>query len=428
MKSSLTPLRGMKDICFDEYEIFKFVEDTAFTLSKTYGFQGIQTPILESINVFDRTLGKSSDVISKEIYSFQDKKGRTIALRPEFTASVMRAVLSNNLQQKLPLKLFSTGPLFRYDRPQEGRQRQFYQLNFEHIGKKGPSVDAEMISCSFHLLQKLGIANDLSLELNSLGCSESREKYQSALVEYFKKYLNDLSEDSQKRLEKNPLRILDSKDKSDIEIARDAPELDKFYTKESAQYFEKVKDILTALNITYTENTKLVRGLDYYLGTVFEYTTTKLGAQSTVLAGGRYDLLAQMMGARSEIPAIGFAAGYERIMLMREFQIQKMRNVYILTTEETAILPAIKLADYLRKNNIATCLEFEGKLAKRMQNAISNNAQYIIFLGESEISAKYYTLRNLDSKEEKRIQFNQLKEALTPTSNLHDLSITANKK
>ena len=407
MSDLIAPLRGMKDIYFTEYDIFRYIENQAHKIAEIYGYQGLKTPILEATSVFQRTLGETSDVVSKEIYNFADKKGRSIALRPEFTAGVMRAVLSNKLCHKLPLKLFSCGPLFRYDRPQEGRQRQFHQLNFEYIGKKSPYIDAEIISCADQLLANLGVKDHLTLELNSLGCALSRQRYQEALVEYFSKYKSDLSEDSQNRLEKNPLRILDSKDKKDKEITALAPHITEFYTAESAQYFAKLKMILEELGIKYSENSRLVRGLDYYSDTIFEYTTTKLGAQATVLAGGRYDGLAEIMGGNA-LPAIGFAAGFERIMLMREFTIDKLRPVYIFPMDDTSCLVANKLLQNLRKHQIVSSIISEGKINKRIQAAIADNARYAIFIGQSELDNDCYTVKDLDTQTEQKLGLNQL--------------------
>lgn len=407
MNDLIAPIRGMKDIYFNEYDIFKYIENTSYQLAKIYGFQGIQTPIAESVSVFDRTLGENSDVISKELYNFPDKKGRMIALRPEFTAGIMRAILSNKLQHNLPLRLFSFGPLFRYDRPQEGRQRQFHQLNFEVIGQKSSIIDAEMISCAQRLLEKFEISKDLTLELNSLGCAESKNAYHNALSEYFSRYISELSEDSQRRLQKNPLRILDSKDPKDRIICNDAPQITDYYTKQAQQYLAEVCKNLKSLNINYKINTRLVRGLDYYSDIIFEYTTTKLGAQNTILAGGRYDGLAKIMGG-PDLPAIGFAAGYERIILMREFQSIINKPVYIIPLNPDACRASLILAQDLRQNDIVTKIEIEGKTSKRMQTAVSDNAKYVIFIGEDEIKGNFYNLKNLDNKNEQKLSLQEL--------------------
>ena len=407
MSDLIAPIRGMKDIYFKEYDIFKYIENTAYELAQIYGFQGIQTPIAESVTVFDRTLGENSDVISKELYNFPDKKGRMIALRPEFTAGIMRAILSNKLQHHLPLRLFSFGPLFRYDRPQEGRQRQFHQLNFEMIGQKSSIIDAEMISCAQHLLDKLAISKDLTLELNSLGCSESKNAYHNALSQYFSQYISELSEDSQRRLQKNPLRILDSKDEKDKIICDDAPQIADYYTKHAQQYLDEVCNNLESLNIDYKINTRLVRGLDYYSDIIFEYTTTKLGAQNTILAGGRSDGLSKIMGG-PDLPAIGFAAGYERIILMREFQSVGNKPVYVIPLHSDALKASLTLAQKLRQNHIVTKIEIDGKTSKRMQNAISDNAKYVIFIGEDEIKGNFYNLKDLDNKNEQKLLLQEL--------------------
>lgn len=411
MSSKLAPLRGMKDLLPNEFRVHKHIEQIAFNTAELYGYEGFSTPILESANVFDRTLGASSDVVSKEMYIFPDKKGRQVALRPEFTASVIRAFISNGLKQKLPCKLFSSGPLFRYDRPQEGRQRQFHQLNFEYIGAEGAYSDAETISLATHILDNLDILKDVTLELNSLGCTKSRQAYQASLVEYFKKYSTDLSEDSKHRLEKNPLRILDSKDDSDKKISKDAPVITNYYTKQATLYFDEVKLYLDKLGINYIINPKLARGLDYYSHTAFEFTTKKLGTQGTILAGGRYDGLTALMG-ESEIPAIGFAAGIERIALMKKYSLEKKRPNVIIPIGKECISYAIELTDNLRKNNVKIQTEFDGKIAKRIQKAIAVNAKFVIFIGSEEMNRDVVKLKDLDTEIEQEVSIQKLLELL----------------
>lgn len=407
MSSKLAPLRGMKDLLPDEFRVHKHIEDIARATSELYGYEGFATPLLEFASVFDRTLGDNSDVVSKEMYCFESRGGDLIALRPEFTAGIIRAFISNGLKQNLPLKLFSSGPVFRYDRPQKGRQRQFHQINFEYIGAKGAYSDAETISLAAHLLDNLGILKDVTLDLNSLGCHESRQNYQAALVEYFTKYFNELSEDSKKRLEKNPLRILDSKDENDKKISLNAPVIGNYYTKDAAAYFDEVKFYLDKLSLTYNVNPRLVRGLDYYSHTAFEFITEKLGTQSTVLAGGRYDGLTKLMG-ESEIPAIGFAAGVERIALMTEFNIKKPRPTFIIPISEDCIEAAIEAGDSMRKSNISVRLELAGKISKRMQSAITMNARAVIFIGSEELAKKIYKLKDLDTGKEHEVNFHEL--------------------
>lgn len=411
MSSKLAPLRGMKDLLPDDFRVHKHIEDTAFNTAKLYGYEGFSTPILELASVFDRTLGDSSDVVSKEMYSFMSKGDELIALRPEFTAGIIRAFISNGLKQKLPLKLFSSGPVFRYDRPQKGRQRQFSQLNFEYIGAKGPISDAETISLAAHVLDKLNILQDVTLELNSLGCTESRKAYQTALIEYFQDHLNELSEDSKQRLHKNPLRILDSKDESDKQISKNAPVITDYYTDSAAEYFQQVKEYLDKMQVKYIVNPKLARGLDYYSHTAFEFVTDKLGAQGTVLAGGRYDGLTALMG-EDEIPSIGFAAGIERIALMNNFQPITARPIAIIPIGEECTDYALKTADFMRKANIHTQLELAGKVNKRIQNALAKNASFVIFIGAEELKTQTYKLKNLDTGKEIEVTNDNLLESL----------------
>jgi histidyl-tRNA synthetase len=401
----------MKDLLPDDFRIHQYIEKIALDTAELYGYEGFATPLLEYVSVFDRTLGDSSDVVSKEMYSFTSKGGDLIALRPEFTAGIIRAFISNGLKQKLPLKLFSSGPVFRYDRPQKGRQRQFHQLNFEYIGASGAYSDAETISLAAHILDNLNILQDVTLELNSLGCTESRQNYQTALIEYFKNHFDALSEDSKQRLQKNPLRILDSKDESDKKIAQNAPVITDYYTESAAQYFEEVKLHLDKMQVKYVVNPKLARGLDYYSHTAFEFITDKLGAQGTVLAGGRYDGLTALMG-ESEIPSIGFAAGIERLALMHDFQPPKTRSIAIIPIGTDCTDYAINTANIMRKNNLNTNLSLDGKVNKRMQNALAANASHVIFIGLDEMAKQTYKLKDLDAGSETEVKLDKMLELL----------------
>lgn len=398
MSNKLQPLKGMKDILPDEQYVHTHIVNSARSLGELYGFREMSTPLLELVSVFDRSLGESSDVVSKEMYDFRDKGDRHISLRPEFTASVMRAVITNSLHTS-PIKLFSSGPLFRYDRPQAGRLRQFHQLNFENIGSKEVYSDAETIELAARLLNILGIDNKITLELNSLGCRESRAKYAVALQEYFSKYENDLSEDSKQRLGVNPLRIMDSKDESDKKLSLGAPTIDEFYDKESAESFENVQNHLNILGVEYIVNKRLARGLDYYCHTTFEFTTEELGAQGTVLAGGRYDGLSKLLGG-PELPAIGFAAGIERMAMLMDFEATNRRKVCIMPIGSDDQLEASRLASLLRSSGVCTYIDGSGKMPKRMQRAVANSALYVVFIGESERNLGQYKLKNLDDETE----------------------------
>jgi histidyl-tRNA synthetase len=410
MKDKLQSLRGMKDLFGEDFELHNHIIDTARKISALYCYEGASTPILEYTKVFDRTLGDTSDVVSKEMYSFLDRNGESIALRPEFTAGIIRAFIANGLQQKLPLKLFSYGPVFRYDRPQAGRQRQFHQINYEYIGSSDPYSDAEIIKLGTHLLRELNILDDITLEINSLGCKSSRASYQQALTDYFTKYENDLSDDSKKRLNKNSLRILDSKDENDKKISLNAPLIANYYTPESKNYFDKVLSYLDILNIKYKINPRLARGLDYYCHTAFEFTTDKLGAQSTVMGGGRYDYLCELMGG-SSTAAVGFAAGIERLALMmvlQNYQVKKLAPIHLIPIGEECEDYIIKLADLLRSNYIPTSIELKGKIQKRMERSLKNGANYIVFAGLEEVQNNNFKLKILDKKEELTLSGSQL--------------------
>jgi histidyl-tRNA synthetase len=407
MSEKLQPIKGTKDLLPQDYLIYDYIVRTALDRSSLYGFETCATPIIEYVSVFDRTLGETSDVVRKEMYDFFDKSNRHIALRPEFTAGIMRAFISNNLSASIPLRLASHGPVFRYDNPQAGRQRQFHQINFEHIGATGSITDAEIIKLAVDILADLNILNSTTLEISSLGCKESRSHYQNALKEFFSSYQDDLSKESQSRLEKNPLRILDSKDINDQKIVALAPLITDFYTNETKEYFAEVLEYLDSFGILYKVNPKLVRGLDYYSHTAFEFTTTLLGAQGTVLAGGRYDALSKMMGG-PDVPSIGFAAGVERLALLSAPKTSKKRPCVILPFENAQIKYATEIATILRNENIPALIESAGKLSKRIQKAVNMQAEYIIFLGSNEEEVRSVKIKNLDTHEEQTISVTQI--------------------
>ncbi|MBF0394553.1 MAG: histidine--tRNA ligase, partial [Alphaproteobacteria bacterium] len=312
---SLQPVRGTHDLLPEEARRHRRVEDTAFEIAERYGYGEIATPIFEFTEVFARTLGETSDVVTKEMYTFTDRGGESITLRPEGTAGVARAFISGGLSQHLPLKFFYRGPMFRYERPQKGRLRQFHQVGVEFLGVSDPLADAEVIGLGAHLLDALGLAGRVQLELNSLGDAESRAAYREALVAYLSRFKDALSKESLDRLERNPLRILDSKDEGDRRVVADAPLLGDHLNEASRAFFDGLKRGLDGLGVAYRVNPRLVRGLDYYCHTAFEFTTDALGAQGTVLAGGRYDGLIGQMGGPAT-PGIGWAAGVERLGML----------------------------------------------------------------------------------------------------------------
>ncbi len=309
------PIRGTQDIFGAEAEAFAFVVDTFERIRKLYRFRRVEMPVFEKTEVFSRSLGETTDVVSKEMYSFEDRGGDSLTLRPEFTAGIARAYLTDGWQQYAPLKVAAHGPVFRYERPQKGRYRQFHQIDAEVLGAAEPQADVELLVMADQLLKELGIADGVTLQLNTLGDADSREAWRAALVEYFQAHRAELSEDSQDRLERNPLRILDSKDPRDKVFVADAPLIDDFLSAEAQDFFGAVTAGLDAASVEWTRNPALVRGLDYYRHTAFEFVTDRLGAQGTVLAGGRYDGLMESLGGQVT-PAVGWAAGIERLAML----------------------------------------------------------------------------------------------------------------
>lgn len=407
--SSLQPVRGTHDLLPDDSRRHRHVEETAFSVAKRYGYGEIVTPIFEFTEVFSRTLGETSDVVTKEMYTFTMGE-ETLTLRPEGTAGVARAFISGGLAQSLPLKLFYRGPMFRHERPQKGRQRQFHQVGVEFLGVDSPLADVEVVSMGWRMLAALGLGDKVQLELNTLGDAESRVAYRDALVAYLTPFMDKLSEDSRNRLHKNPLRVLDSKDEGDKAIVAGAPLIHDCLTPAAKEFFGQVTAGLTAFGIPFTVNPKLVRGLDYYCHTAFEFTTTALGAQGTVLAGGRYDGLIGQMGGPAT-PGIGWAAGVERLsMLVGDAAPAAERPVALIPMGDA--MAAMVLADRLRGAGIAVELGFSGNMKKRMARANKANARFAIILGEDEAARGAATLRDLDSGAQEEVPLAGLEERL----------------
>ena len=399
----ISVLKGMKDRHSDDVRKYDFIIDTAKKVFSKYGFERIITPILEETELFRRSVGDETDVVSKEMYEFKDKGNRSVSMRPEGTAGVVRAYLEAGLHKSDPIvKWFYNGPMYRYEAPQKGRYREFHQVGAEIFGIRSPYLDAEIIRMGCEFLEKLGITG-LTVEINSLGNIESRKKYIEDLKAFMAERLDKLSEDSKKRYEKNPLRALDSKDKGDQEQFKDAPKLYDYLDEESKKYFEDTKKYLELLNIKYVENPKLVRGLDYYSDTVFEIKSDKLGAQATVLAGGRYDRLLEILD-NVKIPAIGFAAGMERIaMLMDENLIGNKENgVYVVYFDDTKEY-FIKTLEELRKNDIKASFDYNPKsFGAQMKKANKINAEYVLILGEDEQKENVVTLKKFSTGEQEK--------------------------
>lgn len=362
-------IRGTQDIWGEEADRFHAVTAAFDRVRRLYAFQRVEIPVFEATEVFARSIGETTDVVSKEMYTFEDKGGDSITLRPEFTAGLCRAYLSEGWQQHAPLKLATWGPVFRYERPQKGRYRQFHQLDAEIIGTDAPAADVELLVLADQLLNELGIADGITLQLNTLGDAATREAWRAALVAHFEAHRGDLSEDSLARLDKNPLRILDSKDPRDRPIADSAPDIDAFLTSEASDFFAAVTAGLDAADVAWTRNARLVRGLDYYRHTAFEFVTDRLGAQGTVLAGGRYDGLVESLGG-PHTPAIGWAAGIERLAMMIEKPERERVEVAVVAETEGLENAALAAVSALRRAGISADAVVTGSPRKRYDKAL----------------------------------------------------------
>ncbi len=404
---SLQPIRGTRDIIGDDQRRHTHVITTARTTAALYGFEEWTTPIFESTSVFARTLGDTSDVVTKEMYTFQDRGGDSLTLRPENTAGICRALVSNGLTQSLPQKVFYAGPMFRYERPQKGRYRQFTQIGAELIGPAEPLADAEIITLGWDILTRLGIAADVILELNTLGDTPSRDAYRTALIAHFTAHRAALSADSQDRLDRNPMRILDSKDEGDRKLVAEAPTITPYLTSEAAAFYEGVKSSLTCLGVPFRENPRIVRGLDYYSHTAFEFVTTRLGAQGTVMAGGRYDGLVAEMGG-PQTPAVGWAAGVERLSMLLESTPEAPRPVAVIPLGEAAEAAALPLLQSLRQAGIRTEMAYRGNMKRRLERANKINARAAVILGDDELANGEATVKNLADGTQQKLRLGDL--------------------
>jgi histidyl-tRNA synthetase len=409
--SVLQPVRGTQDLLPAEQRRHRLVAETARRIAERYGYQEIATPIFEFTEVFARPIGETTDIVSKEMYTFTDRGGEEVTLRPEYTAGIVRAAISNGLTQNLPLKFFASGPMFRYERPQKGRFRQFHQIDVELIGAAQPAADIEVIMLGADILEALGVLGRTVLELNTLGDSASRSAYREALVAYYQQHQGGLSEDSLKRLERNPLRILDSKDEGDKRINAEAPSFAEYLTPEARAFFDEVRAGLDHLGLGYRVSPRLVRGLDYYCHTAFEFVTTDLGAQGTVLGGGRYDGLMGVMGG-PETPGVGWAAGIERLALLIAEPDAPPRPIAVVPIGEAGEAAALKLTHELRRSGFVVELGFSGNVAKRMKRANKVGARAAVILGETELARAAATLRDLDTGEQVEVKLADLADRL----------------
>jgi histidyl-tRNA synthetase len=390
----LRTVRGVNDLLAETLNNHNFVINKGLNISKKYCYSQIDTPIFEFSEIFTKPLGKTSDIVTKENYTFEDRSGDLLMLRPEGTSGVVRAFLNAGLTQDIPQRFSYFGPMFRYERPQKGRLRQFHQFGVELLGISSSMGDLEVISLANNFLKSLKLDNKIELKINSLGDTDSRLNYRKILVDYLNDFKKELSEDSIKRLKENPLRILDSKNPSDQAILIKAPDVLNYLNEFSKDRFEEVCDGLDSLNIDYKIDKNLVRGLDYYCHTAFEFITDQLGAQGTVLAGGRYDGLSEMLGG-IQMPGVGWAAGIERLALMINANYKNNPDLVLIGLSEKFNLDLLQMIDRLIKDGIKTEILYTGNVSKKLKRANKINAQFAIIIGEDEISQNIVNLKNL---------------------------------
>jgi histidyl-tRNA synthetase len=405
--ATLQPPRGTHDLIGEDQRRHSHVVETARRIAATYGCDEWSTPIFEDTRVFARTLGETSDVVTKEMYTFDDRGGDNLTLRPENTAGVCRALVTNGLTQSLPQKVFYAGPMFRYERPQKGRYRQFHQIGIELIGPAEPLADAEAIACGRDILSELGIANETVLEINTLGDRPSRDAYRAALVDYFSAHRAALSTESQDRLDRNPLRILDSKDPADRALVADAPTILPHLTADAARHWDRLREHLARFGVAFTENPRIVRGLDYYSHTAFEFVTTRLGAQGTVMAGGRYDGLVAEMGG-PPTPAIGWAAGIERLGMLLAEPPPAPAGIAVIPADEPGEAAALDILQQLRAAGLRAEMAYRGNLKRRFERANKSGARTAVIIGSADLAAGVAQVKDLASGEQVAIPLAEL--------------------
>jgi histidyl-tRNA synthetase len=409
--TTLQPVRGTQSLLGEDADRLAAVVAAFDRVRRLFGFQRVEVPVIEPTDVFARSIGETTDIVSKEMYTFQDRGGDSITLRPEFTAGIARAYISEGWQQHAPLKVATHGPAFRYERPQKGRFRQFHQLDAEVIGAAEAAADVEILCLGDQLLRELGIAEGVTLELNTLGDPQTRDAWRSALVAHFSGHRGDLSEDSVARLERNPLRILDSKDPKDRAIAATAPPIDDYLTPEAADFFAQVTAGLDAAGVEWTRSPRLVRGLDYYRHTAFEFVTDRLGSQGALIAGGRYDGLIETLGG-PPTPAVGWAAGIERLAMMIDAPARDAPDVVLVPLGERAEAEAQRILSVLRRAGIAADMSYRGNMKKRMSRASASGAARALIIGDDELARNEAQLKDLASGEQRSVPLQGLAEAL----------------
>ena len=399
-------IKGTHDILPEDSRKWQELECIINEVCSQFGYHEIRTPIFEETGLFSRSVGEETDIVSKEMYSWEDKDGTSLTLRPELTAPVARAYIQHNLASKSPLqRLFYMGPLFRRESPQKGRQRQFHQFGVEAFGSSNPEQDAEVIAIAWQILFRCDLVKDISLNLNSIGSKECRNEYRNALKDFLSPLLDQLSETSQKRFLNNPLRILDTKSEKELELLKDAPKISNYFSEDDHTHFESLKSFLESMNIPFNINDKLVRGLDYYTRTVFEFNSTKLGAQDAILGGGRYDGLVEILGGKST-PGIGFAAGMERFLIAMDDE--KVTNssidIYFVCLDEYGLSKTLQLSNQLRSSGLKVISDpLRRSMKSQLRDANRSGARFALILGETEMNDGTVGFKDLEKGIQKTI-------------------------
>ena len=403
----IQPVRGTHDIYGQDLLKFRHLEAVVSEYANIYDFNEIITPIIESTDLFKKPLGEHSDVVLKEMYTFKDRNNSLLTLRPEYTTPMIRAAISNNLLEKIPQKIYGIGPMFRRERPQKGRYRQFNQINFEILGTNDIVADVDIILLANDLLKNFFPHKKIDLQINSLGDKNTLKIFKESLSLYFQKYTKDLSEESQNKIHTNPLRILDSKDIKDIEINQSAPKIFDYFSDEAADRFEKFKILLSDTNIHYEINPRLVRGLDYYCHTVFEFKTNDLGSQDTLIGGGRYDGLTKILGG-PDIPGIGWAGGVERIIMLMKDIDKNEKKIHLVLLHQNFRSYGLQLLNKLRQNNIAVYFDYKYDLKKSLSRANKLNSEFAIIIGEEEVEKNQYIIKYLHKNIQEILSLEQI--------------------
>ena len=398
-------IRGMNDLLPEDTSVWQQVEKVLRQTMSSYGYSEVRMPIVEKTNLFCRAIGEVTDVVEKEMYSFEDRSGDHLSLRPEGTAGCVRAVLEHNLAYNQEQRLWYMGPMFRHERPQKGRYRQFHQMGVEVFGLNGPDIDSELIALTYSICKKFGIENELELQLNSLGSAQERAAYREDLVKFLEAHFDDLDEDSKRRTHTNPLRVLDTKDEKVIEILKDAPKLSNYFGEETKNHFDRLQKFLDKLGIKYVLNDRLVRGLDYYNLTVFEWVTTALGAQGTVCGGGRYDALVEQLGG-SPTKAVGFGLGMERLILLLttlgKIAPKPNVDVYVVGAGDEVELHMLEVSNFLRTELPQARIMTHcggGNFKKQFKKADKVQAKVAVIIGEAEIANKSVTIKDMNNQD-----------------------------